>query len=176
MTGKEPPTKIVDTNVAVVANGGAAAGPDCVRRCTAALRALTESGRIAVDDGWRIIKEYRSNLSESGQPGPGDMFLKWLLTNLRNSKRCSLVRITPTGGDGENYSEFPADPTLKTFDPSDRKFVAVAMALDGRAMILEAVDSQWWGFREALCNAGVDVQFLCEEEIARTHREQRRRS
>lgn len=171
MIRRAPPAKVVDTNVAVVANGSAEAGPDCVRRCTLALRALTKSGRIAVDDRWRIINEYRANLSESGQPGPGDVFLKWLLTNWQNPERCCLVTITPAGNDGENFAEFPTDPALKRFDPADRKFVAVAVVLGGQATILEAVDTQWWEFRHALRDAGVEVEYVCEEVIARKFRE-----
>jgi PP-loop superfamily ATP-utilizing enzyme len=46
---------VVDTNVPVVANGNSEAGSKCVRRCVGALRDLIASGRIAIDDGWRII-------------------------------------------------------------------------------------------------------------------------
>ena len=167
MTSPARSTCVVDTNVAVVANNkGSSAGPACIRACTQALDELTRSGRIAIDDSWRIIREYQQNLSDRGQPGAGNVFLKWLLTNRKNPQRCIQVPITPTDGNGEDYVEFPHDPALVDFDPADRKFVAVAVASDGPAPILQAVDRPWWHAREALSEAGVAIAFLCQEEIA----------
>lgn len=157
---------VVDTNVPVVANGNSEAGSKCVRRCVGALRDLIASGRIAIDDGWRIIGEYRNNLSETGQPGVGDRFFLWTLRIRNSSERCVLVPITSVGDNREDYAEFPRDPALSGFDPSDRKFVAVAVAVDGRASILQAVDTKWWLYRDALTRPGVDVCYLCKEEVS----------
>lgn len=160
--------KVVDTNVAVVANGraGQEIGPQCVRDCAAALNGVMESGRAAIDTGWRIIGEYRRNLNESGQRGPGDEFFKWLLTHTKNPHRCKMVPITPLDGGEENYEEFPRAASLEDFDPDDRKFVAVAAAIGGGATILEAVDSRWWELRDELRIAGIHVTFVCKQEIA----------
>ena len=68
---------VVDTNVAVVANGGAPqASRECVLSCVRRLQAVTESGKLALDNKWRIISEYQQNLEVSGQPGVGWAFLK----------------------------------------------------------------------------------------------------
>ena len=166
MTSIVAKTKVLDTNVAVVANGRSNARPDCIRNCVSALDTIRKSGKVAVDDGWRIIKEYRTNLNDSGQPGPGDLFLKWLLTNRTNPDRCLFVSITPTDGD-DNYEEFPTTPSLEGFDPSDRKFVAVAAVIGKDAVILQAVDSKWWTFRHALQNVCIKVDFICENEVTR---------
>ena len=176
MTNGARQATIVDTNVAVVANGSDDVGPDCVRCCAAALQKLTKSGRVAIDDEWEILKEYNANSSTAGQPVPGGVFLKWLLTNRENLERCIQVSITPTGGYGEDYAEFPRDEALNQFDLADRKFVAVAIAVDGPATILQAVDTRWWGLRYALLAAGVDVSYLCEEEISRKHGERMQRT
>lgn len=162
---------VVDTNVPLVANGASTAGPDCVILCTRAIRDVVASGHVVVDDAWRIIEEYRHRLSPSGQPGPGDVFLKWLLTNLWNPTRCTQVAITPLADDAMDFEEFPAALRTVGFDPSDRMFVAVAVAHDGSPTILQGFDSKWWGWRDVLAGAGVDVQFLCEDEIARKHAE-----
>lgn len=53
---------------------------------------------VYIDDGngdSAIVEEYRRNLSAKGQPGPGDAFLKWLLTNEWNPTRVQRVALTP---------------------------------------------------------------------------------
>jgi hypothetical protein len=132
----------------------------CVRR----LQEIKATGKIVLDDGYRILLEYRDNLRSDGQPGEGDAFLKWVLTNQANPQRCEQVHINPTE-DGNTFAEFPDDPDLRGFDPSDRKFVAVARAHPDSPPILNAVDTDWWQFREALSRNGVHVEFLCPQEI-----------
>ncbi|HSU82609.1 MAG TPA: hypothetical protein VLR69_09330, partial [Thermoanaerobaculia bacterium] len=55
------------------------------------------------------------------------------------------------------------DPDLAAFDPSDRKFVAVAVASGEQPEILNASDTDWWHHREALSRHGVEVRFLCPQ-------------
>ncbi len=163
---------VVDTNVAVVANGRGPSGTSgaCIRSCLDRLRRLRTGDRFVVDDGWRILREYRGRLSESGQPGPGDAFLKWALQNVRNPRRCVLVTIHPRAADDEDYEEFPDTPGLHTFDRSDRKFVAAAAAHGPGTPILQATDAGWWQHRAALKRAGVTVDFICPEDIRRSRR------
>jgi hypothetical protein len=159
---------VVDTNVPVVANGRAEqAGPDCVLACLGVLEAIMSDGRIVLDEGNRILDEYLMNLSRSGQPGAGDMFLKWVLTNQFNTGRCERVPITPKQTDGQSFEEFPDDPDLAGFDPDDRKFVAVAVASRHQPEILNATDTDWWHFREAFRRHGIRIQFLCRQLMAR---------
>ena len=54
-----------------------------------------------------IISEYKNKLSQTGQPGIGDAFLKWVLTNQANPNRCQTAKITETGID--SFEEFPQD-------------------------------------------------------------------
>lgn len=157
--------QIVDTNVGVTANGRSGSGLSCQLRCQQALRSLMKDGLLVLDDGWRILKEYKANLSESGQPGVGDAFVRWALTNRANPKRCQLVPIRQKVGDREDYDEFPDHPALQGFDPADRKFVAVAMAHKAHPPILQATDSKWVGWAPALLECGVQVEFLCPEQI-----------
>ena len=83
--------------------------------------------------------------------------------------QCGLVPITPVDGSENEFEEFPDDPALNDFDPDDRKFIAVAAAHPERPPILQAVDSQWWDFRNALSRNGVIVEFICEDDIQRLH-------
>ena len=59
---------------------------------------------------------------------------------------------------------------MSKFDPSDRKFVAVANAHPGKPSILQATDSKWWGWKDALLECGIKVEFLCPAEIANAYK------
>jgi hypothetical protein len=160
---------VVDTNVPIAASRRSEqASPACVLRCEeAVLRVLNDQVRLALDDDGLIIEEYRANLSPSGEPGIGDRFLKWVLTNWANPARCDLVPITSIEGRG--FEEFPDRKGLERFDPSDRKFVAVAHAHGGTPPILQALDSKWWGYQGELQAAGLVVTFLCPTEVRTTY-------
>ncbi|MEI7645114.1 MAG: hypothetical protein WCJ55_12635, partial [Chloroflexales bacterium] len=119
---------VVDTNVPITANGQAEhASLACQLACVTFLRMVQSQRRISVDRRGLIFQEYRRQLSPNGQPGLGDAFFKWLWDNQANDQVCEQVSITPTA-DGRDFAEFPDDPALASFDPSDRKFVAVSRA------------------------------------------------
>jgi hypothetical protein len=111
-----------------------------------------------------ILKEYMNNLSLSGQPGPGDAFLKWVWQHQSNEIRCARVHITEDAS--REFLEFPEAESLRQFDRSDRKFVAVALTSAHRPEILNAVDSDWWHHRHALKACGIHIQFLCPKQFA----------
>ena len=159
---------IVDTNVPIVANerDAAQASPDCVRRCIALLREFGCDQRLLViDDDWQILREYQTLLRSSGQPGVGDAFLRWVLTNRANPRRCEQVHITSSDAheDQWDYDEFPHTPDLQGFDRSDRKFVAVALAHAEHPPVVNATDSDWWDHQDALVTHDVRVEFLCPD-------------
>jgi hypothetical protein len=62
---------------------------------------------------------------------------------------------------GTSYDEFPSHDDLANFDNSDRMFIAVANAHSAKPPILEATDSKWWGWNDALNAVGITVIFLC---------------
>lgn len=159
---------VIDTNVPVVANGNQpVAEPTCVLTCITALRQARHQV-ILLDEGSLILREYRYNLSPKGEPGLGDAFFKWLWDNQYNPARCRLVKLTPLDASGTNFEEFPADPELEQFDRSDRKFVAMALGSRLDPEILNAVDTDWWDFNDALSRHGVRVNFLCPDFV-RSH-------
>lgn len=166
---------VVDTNVAVVANERDGEFPDCVAACVVRLTEILAAGKIALDQDWLIIKEYMRNLRSSGQPGVGDAFLKWVLTNHANPARCCKVAITSSGRGPNDFQEFPSDHRLSTFDRADCKFVAVALAHAECPPILQALDSEWWEHKDALKDNGVRVTFLCLNEIQELHQRRQRR-
>lgn len=155
--------KVVDTNVLITANGRDCpqASPQCILNCARELQKIQVQHVLVLDNGWHILNEYKHKVNPSGQPGVGDAFLKWVITNQYNPQCCEQVPITPIGDD--NFAEFPKTPELQKFDRSDRKFVAVALTHPAKPPIYNAVDSDWREFQEHLTQAGVSVEFLCPE-------------
>lgn len=163
---------VIDTNVTTTANGANEGAPSaCVVASAKALHAVMKDGHVFVDDGGRIVEEYRANLSAKGQPGPGDAFFKWLLTHEWGGERVTRVPISSTEEDDEDFDVLPAPPEGIVYDRSDRKFLAVAAAHQEHPPILQSFDSKWWGWRAALAKIGVRIHFLCQKDIARKHRE-----
>lgn len=163
---------VVDTNVAATANGAnPTASHSCVVSSARALQAMMAGGHVFVDDGGRIVAEYRANLSAKGQPGPGDAFLKWVLTHEWGGLKVTRVEITPRKGTENEFEELLDPPPGVFYDPSDRKFLAVAAAHPDHPPILQSLDSKWWGWQEALAELGIVVHFLCPLEIAAKYQE-----
>jgi len=87
---------------------------------------------------------------------------EWVHDNrwkLPHSQRVPITR------NGESYDEFPTSDDLHDFDIADRKFIAVANAMATKWPILQATDSKWWGWKEALAKAGITVCFLCPDYV-----------
>ncbi len=162
---------IVDTNVAVVANGNSAqASNECVETCIHRLQGIMHGEtKLVLDMEWKILGEYSDNL-HSRAAGVGNEFLEWCLRNRTNPEKCELVWITPVDNSDTDFREFPYDPALQNFDPKDRKFIAVALAHPEEPPILEATDTEWWELRDAFCRNGVTIEFICEDDIRRLHR------
>lgn len=159
---KIPRRCLVDTNVAIVANGKSEQAEDSlVEKCIDAILNLTKNGGLVLDDEGRIFDEYRANLSLSGQPGTGDAFIKWVYDHQWNEGKCERRSITCLDESEQLFEEFPRGNALKGFDRSDRKFVATANAGEKRP-ILQAVDFKWWGWKDALAEVGIAVIFLDE--------------
>ena len=157
-------TVVIDTNVILVANGQHSdVGVTCVAACAARLQAIVQSGRVAIDDGYRILKEYQHKTEPHSGKRAGDAFLRWLMRNNANPQRCERVTVVEHAQRG--FESFPDDERLANFDPSDRKFVAVAAACSARPPILQAADSKWLAWNEGLAAHGVKVEFLCPKDL-----------
>ncbi len=157
-------TVVIDTNVLLVANGQhQGVGPACVVTCANRLRAVMKDGRIAIDDGYRIIREYQNKTKAGGGPRPGDAFLAWVLRNNFNPKHCDQLPLVEHADRG--FESFPDDSRLAKFDPPDRKFVAVAAAHTLKPPVLQAADSKWLGWAPALKEHEIEVEFLCGADI-----------
>ena len=157
---------VVDTNVPVAANAMANhVSEDCIINCVQRLKQVRKKEILLLDDGMRILQEYMGYLSPSGQPGIGDMFMKWVWNNQSNPKRCKIIPITSLD-ERPYFSEFPKDDELDGFDRSDRKFVAVAKASGLDPPIINATDKDWWEFKKPLHKHGIKIEFICQELMA----------
>lgn len=154
---------VVDTNVAIVANSrDDTYNVECQIACVEKIRTIcaTTRHRVVLDDIGEILDEYRTYLNASGQPGVGDFFYRHLINFRGNHKRvveASLAKDAATG----QYVDFPSSADLANFDLEDRKFVAVANVTG--ATIVNAVDSDYSEFKDALKAAGIKIKELCPQ-------------
>lgn len=160
---------VIDTNVLLVANDQHPdVSVDCVTACVQRLQAIQQAGVVVIDDGFRILGEYQQKTNPKLPKGVGDVFLKWLLREAGNASRVAQVALTEKTTDC--FAEFP-DPALESqFDPSDRKFAAVANAHSDKPSIWQATDSKWLDWWPALRARDIAVDFLCQDDACRFYR------
>lgn len=151
-------SSVIDTNVLIVANGKSEqASVDCELSCIDLLGQST-SLDIVLDETSLIMNEYENHCSYKGAPGIGDMFFKYLHDNQYNpDSKISLVNIHPIDDESRSFQELPPN----NFDPSDRKFLAVATV--SNASVINAMDSDWDEQQELMQQLDVTVQQLCPE-------------
>lgn len=160
---------VVDTNVILVANNAhEGVSPECVIECVNRLTQLMGNGSIAIDDAYRIVGEYQHKTNPRKGKGAGDVFLKWVLSRLGDTERVQQVTLTELSAN--RFAEFPSSALEEAFDPPDRMFVAVAHAHPARPHILQAADSKWVDWWRDLSTAGVQVEFLCPDDVCRIYK------
>ncbi len=158
---------IIDTNVLYLAGTPIDEIPDdqllCAQKCIAFLKGFMNNpqAKIVIDDAREIYKEYVGayKKAKSNSPNLALRFFKWLFSYLQNIPSEDLVHLTPGPQKGE-YAEYPSHPDLALFDPSDRKFIAVANAHPKHPPIVEGTDSKWWGIKDVLKKFGIRVVFV----------------
>jgi hypothetical protein len=148
----------IDTNVPVIAKQGD--DLDCRLLCIEFLEAVVagKRGPILIDEGGEILGEYRRYLAASGQPTVGDLFYRHIIQK-RGDRRFVLELDIPRDATTGQYEDFPIDSSLAGFDLSDRKFVAIAIKASG--YVCNAVDSDWYDYREPLERSGCKIEFVC---------------
>jgi len=75
-------------------------------------------------------------------------------------------------GEGHDFSRATKHrcPRLQPLRTAEARFVAVANAHRGKPPILQATDSKWWGWKDALRDCGLSVELLCPDEVEATYR------
>ena len=154
-------TFIVDTNVAIAANGREThADEECQLTCVEKLESL-ERKVVAIDNMGLILEEYGRNLNHSGNPGMGDKFFKYVRDHQYWANRVLMVPVTESEDDRRGFEELPEN----TFDRSDRKFLAVAVV--AKATVLNATDSDWNEHKALTDDLGVEVEQLCPQHASK---------
>jgi hypothetical protein len=152
---------VVDTNVPIVANGRSAPKdgrqPSAEARLSAIrfLERVLANGRILLDAEGDVQAEYHRHLNPRGQPGVGDLFY---LTVLHSAPRRTERHSLPKRPDGE-YADCPQALINAGFDPSDRKFAALARQQS--TPVANAIDTDWLHHRSLLRSCGITVHFVC---------------
>ena len=153
---------VVDTNVAIAANGrDTHADVACQLCCVQKISSLVREGVVVVDDKGLVVQEYGRRLSFSGAPGMGDAFFRYVFDQQYQGGRVQRVVVTPSDDTLKGFEELPEN----TFDPSDRKFLAVAVVAD--AAVLNATDSDWEEQAALMEQLGVEVDQLCPQHASK---------
>lgn len=152
---------VVDTNVLIAANGTDAEWKPIASSCANRLQAVMDGNIVCTDTPGLILSEYGNKLPSQSRSGFGDMFYLWLARNRFNTEYCQEVCITAKEA---GFEEFPAlsQEVAAIIDPSDRKFIAVAHAHPEKPPILQATDSKWIGWKDALAAVGITIDFVDE--------------
>jgi hypothetical protein len=119
------------------------------------LAGLLNTGTILIDQAGAIQAEYRLHLRPSGQPGVGDRFYREIL----NSAPRLIERVDLPMRDNNQYADLPQLLIDAGFDPSDRKFAALASR--EKVPVFQATDSDWLQHRATLEACGIQVRYLC---------------
>jgi len=116
---------------------------------------------VAIDDRYRILGEYEKVVRQlPGAPSITHTFFKHIHINY-GRKQVRQVEITPCNDERRTFKELPENE----LDPSDRKFLAVAVV--AQVDILNATDSDW-SEQEALTRGlGVNVRQLCPQHASK---------
>ncbi len=162
--------RIIETNVPLTANGVSSMSLKCALKCIDLLDELMRNGKIVIDNGYRIIKEYQRKLPTGGDDKIGDVFLEWVLTYQRNSKKVETVEIKESSHKETWFEEIPVNIGLEDFDPSDLKFIAVAFRHTEKPSIVNAADTDWLSIKDILPVYGITVDNICEKELEELQR------
>lgn len=155
---------VVDTNVWVYADRitsisteTPAIEADCIEACYRWMQEFIQSeDRLVVDRSYRIFLEYRNNVSRGG-------LAEQELNRLESLPFERLVYVD-IELDADGNAIVPLEVLIE--DESDRKFIAVAIALEPYAPIYNATETDWSEEEQRISRYGLVVHELCPEYIA----------
>lgn len=159
---------IIDANVVLLAGTPVRDIPKdqllCMQKCIHFIKKFMNDpeASLVLDAEGRILKEYRGAYSLGENPNMAASFTIWVHQHMpKNAEDFIPLRELK-----ENvFENYPDSDRLKSFDPPDRKYIALAYNHNKRPPIVEASDSKWWGIKDDLKNNGIDIFFIDEEYI-----------
>lgn len=166
---------IIDTNVLLVASAQDPSSlfkdsdhvPAAERQIVLEwLMAFRKDGqrKMVLDQALKIWDEYHKQMTRGQDIG-----------SLVAAEKLQFARFIDIAFDSNGHGQLPAE--LMEIDPSDRKFVAVALkdlTDAGSSMIVNACDRGWYNCEEALKQAGVVVLQLIEDWSRREWKEKQK--
>ncbi len=154
--------EVVDTNVWVNMDKippDSESERQCVLACIqwgADFNRGTADDQIAVDSAWKILTEYRRNIKRGGL---AERYLNAIL-----SQPITCLKLVKIEFDKDGFAILT--DTQLVADPSDRKFVAVSLAFQPPAPIVNATDTDWEKSKTKLNKVGIQLKELCPKYIA----------
>lgn len=160
-----PSPNIIDTNVPL-----AATRTDTPVRCQLACvqlvrRVLKGEVTVIIDSNNDALNEYRKQMYPDPNPSAGlaSQFMMYVFNHMGDPSRVYLAHVQKDS-DG-NYALYPRDPSVTAFDPSDKKWVAIALtyhAETGQVVpIINATDSDWLHYESAWQRLNIHITQLC---------------
>jgi hypothetical protein len=158
------PDHIIDTNVLLVASAHDPGSPfkdsdhvpvkhrQGVFEWLASFR-RDNTRQVVLDQNFTIYNEYRNKMSDQ------DFGLQVMKTKME----LFLLRQVNIDYDSDGKGALPRDLKQVVYDEDDRKMVAVALADHGRSTIVNACESDWYDWEEALNQAGVVIEHLIDD-------------
>lgn len=149
---------VIDTNVWIMIDRSIAEVEsteelDCIEAARDWLRNfITSSDHLALDNQYLILREYRTNIAQG-------RLAEQYLNQLEAQPRHRLIEM-PIQLDENGHAILPANITFA--DPSDRKFIAVAMQFKPYAPIINATDTDWHKEASTLSELGIVIEELCD--------------
>jgi hypothetical protein len=158
-----PSDKIIDTNVPISA-GAEQVEPACQWECIQLLKqVLGYEVRVLMDRQGAIWREYRKHMYPDPNPDVGLAYQ--FLAHLLDYSAVYYLELAQDE-DG-NWQAYPDDSELANFDPSDKKWVALAKTYEQEtgqiAPIVNATDSDWLHFETILAKHGIQLELLCRD-------------
>lgn len=159
------PTIVVDTNVLAISEGLHEGASEESKAACVRLASRVQAGDVvvALDTADEILTEYLSTLKKKRTSGLAVKVARRLQQRKRDPEVCRQILITPISHPPGSYEQVPA--SIRDFDPDDQKFFAVANAETGSPQVFAGLDFDWWERREDLSKAGLDIQFLCSDQL-----------
>lgn len=153
---------VVDTNVLIAANGQNTHADIQLRAASARYLAEFIDGEdvLLEDSCGYAFEEYKRYMQFSGQPGVGDRFFLWYLRSRWSDARVMSVEI-----DHETPIASYLPESLRSFDPSDHKWIAIYLEGDAD-VVVNVTDSDWRNAREDLLEHGIRVHELAVKTTA----------
>ena len=163
-----PEYRIIDTNVPLTAAGiNENVTLLCKQHCVRVVNLVRNRAIcIVIDRDGEVLREYANKVHQkrSSLLDLAGLFLIYVRSNSGYKERVHQIHLRKVNGE---YADWPQDQTLTGFDPSDKKWVALALAFRQQtgqdAPVAYAIERGWDKYGEALNQHGVVLEHLCAE-------------